>query len=93
MAETIPTTLKSKTFANESQTMTKRKYIPPAEQPYISMTAAARLLGITRQRMFQFIQEGRFKSAYQADEGGGWIVLRSEVEQFAKKRSEGIDNR
>jgi hypothetical protein len=59
------------------------------ERGYVSLTVAASLLGITRQRMHQLLKAGRINGAFLMDCGDGrerWVVPRSELNPYRVKQ-------
>jgi hypothetical protein len=54
------------------------------ERGHVSATVAARLMGISRQRMHQLLTGGRIVGAFLMDVGDGrerWVVPRTELSQ------------
>jgi hypothetical protein len=52
------------------------------ERGFVSLTVAASLLGVTRQRMHQLLKAGRISGAFLMDCGDGqerWVVPRKEL--------------
>jgi len=52
------------------------------ERGFVSLTVAASLLGVTRQRMHQLLKAGRIPGAFLMDCGDGqerWVVPRTEL--------------
>lgn len=52
------------------------------ERGFVSLTVAASLLGVTRQRMHQLLKGGRIPGAFLMDCGDGqerWVVPRKEL--------------
>jgi predicted DNA-binding protein (UPF0251 family) len=52
---------------------------------YFSMVEAASVIGITRQRMWQIIQAGRFTGA-RINSNGQWRIPKNAVLEFAKTK-------
>lgn len=84
MADTL---LQSPAKTGEMRMPYKRpnRYVPPVEQPYVGITTAAGMLGVTRQRVFAMIKLGQFVSAYMTD--NAWLILRSEIEDLIETRA------
>lgn len=58
------------------------------QRGFVSMTVAAGLLGLTRQRMHQLLKAGRIPGAFLMECGDGrerWVVPRNEI-QLTKRR-------
>lgn len=75
------TTLSLEVVTNGRQTMPEQKPV----QPYITVTKAAAMLGVTRQRVLQLAKD--IDGAYQDEESNRWFLPRVAVEQMVTERN------
>ncbi len=58
------------------------------ERGHITMSVAASLLGVSRQRVHQMLKAGRIPGAFLMDCGDGremWVIPRKEIKQKERK--------
>jgi predicted DNA-binding protein (UPF0251 family) len=58
---------------------------------YVSMREAARIMGVTRQRMQQLLKRGRVPGAFQMQAGPNrkvWVVPKGSIKPFEERNQE-----